>query len=31
VLVMGVHYVVVTKIVKMPSGAIKGVWCEKRF
>ena len=25
VLVMGVHYVVVTKIVKMPSGAIKGV------
>ena len=24
-LVMGVHYVVVTKIVKMPSGAIKGV------
>ena len=25
VLVLGVHYVVVTKIVKMPSGAIKGV------
>ena len=25
VLVMGVHYVVVTKIVKMPSEAIKGV------
>ena len=25
VLVMGVYYVVVTKIVKMPSGAIKGV------
>ena len=25
VLVMGVHYVVVTKIVKMPSGAIEGV------
>ena len=25
VLVMGVHYVVATKIVKMPSGAIKGV------
>ena len=25
VLVMGVHYVVVTKIVKMSSGAIKGV------
>ena len=25
VFVMGVHYVVVTKIVKMPSGAIKGV------
>ncbi len=25
VLVMGVHYVVVTKIVKIPSGAIKGV------
>ena len=25
VLAMGVHYVVVTKIVKMPSGAIKGV------
>ena len=25
VLVMGVHYVIVTKIVKMPSGAIKGV------
>lgn len=25
VLVLGVHYIVVTKIVKMPSGAIKGV------
>ena len=25
VLFLGVHYVVVTKIVKMPSGAIKGV------
>ena len=25
VLVIGVHYVVVTKIVKMPSGAIEGV------
>lgn len=25
VLVLGVHYVVVTKIVKMPSGAIEGV------
>lgn len=25
VLVLGIHYVVVTKIVKMPSGAIKGV------
>ena len=25
VLIMGVHYVVVTKIVKMPSGAIEGV------
>lgn len=25
VLVMGVHYVVVTRIVKMPSGAIEGV------
>ena len=25
VLILGVHYVVVTKIVKMPSGAIKGV------
>ena len=25
VLVMGINYVVVTKIVKMPSGAIKGV------
>lgn len=25
VLILGVHYVVVTKIVKMPSGAIEGV------